>query len=144
MGGDGGTSWLGCKYYFSRDVLVEGGLLSLSFKTEMFQRVVCNLQDLLVCRVCINYPGTLPYKHNFTKWLILDSWVTTRCSSDGFVSEEMMMNSQACLVSSCSLGGRYLLSPLSSIRQTIVFSLVDPDEWLTPVSSPSRTPTQGS
>ena len=38
----------------------EGGLLSL--RTEMFQRVcrlVCNLQDLLVCRVCINYPGTL-------------------------------------------------------------------------------------
>ena len=33
-----------------------------------------------------------------------------------------MMKSRACLVSPRSLGGRYLLYPLSSIRQTIVFS----------------------
>ena len=83
-------------------------------------RLVCNLRDLLVCRVCINYPGALLVIYR----LVADPWLTGYHSllSDGFVSEEMMMKSRACLVSPSSLGGRYLLSPLCSIRQTIVFS----------------------
>lgn len=93
----------------------------------MFQRVVCNLQDLLVCRVCINYPGTLPYKHNFTKWLILDSWVTTRCSSDGFVSEEMMMNSSG--LPGQLLLPRWQISIISIILHTSDYCFLAGRSW---------------